>query len=54
MTLSFLGVANTVLGGGSSTYGVDLIAPLTTAVAGAFASGSVTTFAQQHLVPAAA
>lgn len=45
----FLADANTVLGGGTFTYPVDLIAPLTSAVAGAFIAGSVSTFAQQHV-----
>ena len=45
----FLGDANTLLGGGTTAYGLDLIAPLTTNLADAFTGGSVSTFAQQHV-----
>lgn len=45
----FLGDANTLLGGGTTTYGLDLIPALTTNLAAAFTGGSVSTFAQQHV-----
>jgi hypothetical protein len=45
----FLGDANTLLGGGTTAYGLDLIAPLATNLADAFTGGSVSTFAQQHV-----
>ena len=45
----FLADANTLLGGGTTAYGLDQIAPLATNVAAAFSGGSVSTFAQQHV-----
>jgi hypothetical protein len=46
----FLGVASTLLGGGSNGYSISDIGPLTTLVGTSFDSGVATSFAQQHLV----
>ena len=45
----FSTMVNTLLGGGSATYSISQLSPITDAINGAFAGG-VSTFAQQHLV----
>ena len=45
-----LTIANTLLGGGSSTYSIDAIDLLVANLNAAFAEGTPTQWAQQHLV----
>jgi hypothetical protein len=45
-----LGVANTLLGGGSAAYTIDDVAPIVTSLNGAFFETAVSTFAQDHLI----
>lgn len=47
---SFLGLVNTLLAGGFNGYAISDLGPLTASINGAFDGGSVTSFAQQHLI----
>jgi len=46
----FLATANTLLGGGTSTYGIADLAPVALSLNGSFFFGAASTFAQQNLV----
>jgi hypothetical protein len=45
----FLATANTLLGGGTAPFSIDDLDPIAAALDGAFANGTVSTFAQDHL-----
>jgi hypothetical protein len=47
---SFLGTVNTLLGGGSSTYSIAQLDPITIDLNNSFSAGTVSSFAQAHLV----
>jgi hypothetical protein len=47
---SFLGLANTLLGGGSNGYAISEVAAIADSLNTAFANGVVSTFAQDNLV----
>jgi hypothetical protein len=47
---SFLGTVNTLLGGGSGTYSIAQLDPITIDLNNAFSAGMVSSFAQAHLV----
>jgi len=46
----FLGTVNTLLGGGSATYSISDLDPITSAINGSFVGGTPSTFAQTNLV----
>ncbi len=45
----FLGLVNTLLGGGSGSYSIADLAPVTAALNSSFEAGGVSSFAQEHL-----
>jgi hypothetical protein len=45
-----LGTVNTLLGGGSGTYSIAQLDPITIDLNNAFSAGMVSSFAQAHLV----
>ncbi len=47
---SFLGLVNTLLGGGSNGYSIDELAPIADTLNDTFVAGAVSSFAQDHLV----
>jgi hypothetical protein len=47
---SFLSTVNILLGGGSSTYAISQLDPITIDLNNAFSAGTVSSFAQAHLV----